>query len=140
MLQDPVPQIAEERPPAIASIVDNPAHAVIELLRVYPSASYYSIALRIFGLNLEAYQTSSQLHKDIVWHTLLDLEDIGLIVLHRLGTIFRADGVEEPLISSAEEAYHRYTPRYTRSKEPCNEVYEENKRTRKKKDPQDAIE
>ena len=139
MSQEPVPRIAEERAPLVASIVDSPAASVLNLLRVYPSASYYSIALRIFGLNSEAYQTSSRSHKDIVWQTLLALEEEGLVVVHRIGVLYRTDGVEEPLILCAEEARRRFTPRYERSKSPCNDAYEgDSPNRRRKKGPEDA--
>ena len=138
MPQEPVPRIAEERASLLASIVDNPAAAVLNLLRVYPSASYYSIALRIFGLNAEAFQTSSRSHKDVVWQTLLELEEEGLIVVHRIGVLYRADGSEEPMILCAEEARRRFTPRYERSKSPCNDAYEGDSSTSRKKGPKDA--
>ena len=138
MPQEPVPRIAEERASLLASIVDNPAAAVLNLLRVYPSASYYSIALRIFGLNAEAFQTSSRSHKDVVWQTLLELEEEGLIVVHRIGVVYRADGSEEPIILCAEEARRRFTPRYERSKSPCNDAYGGDSYTRRKKGPKDA--
>ena len=124
MPQDPIPRIAEERAPLAALVVDSPAGAVLNLLRVYPSATYYSIALRIFGLNSEAYATCSRAHKDIVWQTLLELEDEGLITLRAVGTIYRTDGVQEPMIAWAQEARRRFTPRYERSQTPCNETYE----------------
>lgn len=111
---------------------------MLNLLRVYPSASYYSIALRIFGLNAEAFQTSSRSHKAVVWQTLLELEEEGLIVVHRIGVVYRADGSEEPMILCAEEARRRFTPRYERSKSPCNDAYEGDSSTCRKKGPKDA--
>lgn len=128
MALDEVPRIAEERPAALASIVDNPAHAVLVALRCYETISYYSAAMRIFGLNVEAWQYSTRQVKDIVWQTLLDLEDLRLVRLHRIGTIYRADGVEEPMIVSVSDATHRYTQRYEKSNTPLMENEDDGRR------------
>lgn len=118
---DDVPRMAEERPSTPASVVDNPAYEVLKALRTYGTISYYSAALRVFGLNVEAWQYSNRQVKDIVWQTLLDLEEIRLVTLHRIGTIYRADGAEEPIILSITDAVHRYTKRYESSNTPLME-------------------
>lgn len=121
MALEDVPCIAEERSSTLVSIVANPAYAVILALRTYDTISYYSAALRIFGLNVEAWQYSTRQVKDVVWKALLDLEETGLVRLRRIGTIYRTDGVEEPMIVSVSSTMRRYTKRYERSNTPLME-------------------
>lgn len=113
-MREDVPQVAEhilKHGFKMTTTTSNPQYAVLLGLRSLGWMTFEQCQIRIFGWSRDQIAEASPQTLQIVSRTLLDMEEIGLVRLERLGQWHFPDGHSEPWIAKVHEARGRFTRR-----------------------------
>lgn len=114
-MREEVPQIAEHAfGYSVKSqvTVANPEYAILCGLRSLGWLTYEQCCIRVFSWSMDQLAIASEANRKVVWSTLEELEETGIVTLKRLGTWHFPDGHTEPWISEVHMAIPRFTRRY----------------------------
>lgn len=114
-MREEVPQIAEHAfgyGVKAQVTVENPQYAILLGLRSLGWMTYEQCCIRVFSWSNDQLSIASDANKRLVWETLLEMEEVGLVNLKKHGTWHFPDGHEEPWISEIHAAIPRFTRRY----------------------------
>lgn len=113
-MREDVPQIAEHAfgyGLKTATTVSNPQYAILLGLRSLGWLTYEQCQIRVFGWSREQISQATPQTLQIVSQTLLEMEELGLVHLKRLGLMHYPDGRTEPWITEVQDATGRVTRR-----------------------------
>ena len=109
-MRDEVPQIAEGYSYKVSTTVSNPQYAILLGLRSLGWLTYEQCQIRVFGWSREQISQATPQTAKIVYQTLLDMEELGLVSLKRAEETVPSRK-SEPRILEVHDATGRITRR-----------------------------